>query len=326
VNQTTKTRELFALNCQGVLVHGTCHLAPTLDAMPNHAGILFLPGFPMPRSAHGDAAVYWANSFAELGYPSFRIDLPGTGDSFGNVPAELLQYLIAGGYERVVVAALEQLTARYNLPGLVILGHCAGAISAIFAAANCKECRGLILLDPPFHVQPAGRRKVQKAVFYWSSRTRLGGMLSDVYDYCKRIWLHLRRNAPPKNANFALLKRWKQVASSGLPILLLNAPAPKSTGAQPRVGKFDYLQHILKLAGGRSRVDVRTIENANHAFSNPSGRNAVRKHVEDWMPTFFPLEEPVPAAEEAATTMPSISEAQFANPSIFARVDATLGS
>jgi pimeloyl-ACP methyl ester carboxylesterase len=326
VKQTTKTRGLFTLNYQGVPLHGTYHLA-TSSISPNRTGILFLPGFPMPRSAHGDAAVYWASSFADFGYPSFRIDLPGTADSYGNVPAKLLHFLSAGGYENVVVAVIKQLVDRYNLTGIVILGHCAGGISAIFAAANCAQCRGLILLDAPFHLPPPGRQKVKKALFFWSSRSRLGGALSNVYDRVKSIRLLLRKNAPPENANLALLRRWKEVASAGLPILLLNAPAPKASATKPRVGKFDYLQYILKLAGRRNRVDVKIVENANHAFSNPLGRATVRHHVEEWMPVFFPFEGQGQAAEDIGWPAASNNEAGAPNhTSIFTRLDATLGS
>jgi pimeloyl-ACP methyl ester carboxylesterase len=324
VKQITKTRQLFTVNCQGVLVHGTHHVPAGDLIKPNRTGILFLAGFPMPRSAHGDAGVYWATSFAEFGYPSFRIDLPGTGDSYGNVPAQLLPFLSTGGYEPIVVEVAKHLVARYNLTGLVIVGHCAGAISAIFAAANCEECRGMILMDPPFHLPPSGRRKVKKALFYWSSRSRLGGVLSKVYAHFKSISLLIHRNALPENANVPLLKCWEDLASGGMPILLLNASAPQASAAKPRVGKFDYLQHILKLAGRRNRLEVRVVENANHAFSNPSGRAAVCQHVQEWMPIFFPFGGPGEAAEDSKQLAPG-NEAFANHASMFARVDATLG-
>jgi pimeloyl-ACP methyl ester carboxylesterase len=324
VKLITKTRQLFTVNCQAVPVHGTYHLPASDLIKPNRTGILFLAGFPMPRSAHGDAGVCWATSFADFGYPSFRIDLPGTGDSYGNVSVQLLSFLSRGGYQPVVVEVAKHLVARYNLTGLVIVGHCAGAISAIFAAANCEECRGLILMDPPFHLPPTGQRKVRKALFFWASRSRLGGALSNVYDQFKKVRLRFRGEALPENANVPLLKCWKELASGGLPILLLNAPAPKESAAKPRVGKFDYLRHILKLAGRRNRVDVRTVENANHAFSNPLGKAAVRQHVEEWMPVFFPFEDQGLAAKDTMQQAPSHNEAGCAKPILtFARVDAT---
>jgi pimeloyl-ACP methyl ester carboxylesterase len=313
VIQTIKKRELFTLDCQGAVLHGTYHLPTTSFVGLDRTGILVLAGFPMPRAAHGDAAVYWATSFAELGYPSFRIDLPGLGDSSGEVPVELLAFTSTGGYEQVAAGVVKQLTERYNLAALVIMGNCAGAISAIFGAAICEQCRGLVLLDPPFHLPPAGRPKVKRALFYWSTKSRIGGLLSNLHDQLKNIRLLLRRNAPPKNANFPLLKRWKDLASAGLPILLLNSPQPKAAGMKPRVGKFDYLTHILKLAGNRSRVDIRIIEGANHTFSNSVGRDAIRQHVGEWMATFFPFEHSGQAAANFTQPMHANNEAEFAS-------------
>lgn len=324
MSPVTETRELFTLNCQGAVLRGTFHKPPKDFPRTSSTGILSLAGFPMPRAAHGDAAVYWAASFANFGYPSFRVDLPGSGDSSADVPAELLQLISTGGHKRVAAAAVKQLVERYNLSGVVILGHCGGAISAIFAAAICEECRGLILLDAPFHLPPAGRPKVREVLFHWSTRSRFGGFLSNIHDQIKNIRLFLRGNAPPENTNFPLLKRWKDLASAGLPILLINAPPPKSSGTKPRVGKFDYLGHILKLAGNRSRVDVKIIESAHHTFSDPVGRDAVRRQVEQWMPTFFPFENLEQATANCAQPMHSNDESEFSNrQSMFARVDAT---
>jgi pimeloyl-ACP methyl ester carboxylesterase len=324
VSQVTETRELFTLNCQGAVLRGTFHKPPKDFPRTSSTGILFLAGFSMPRAAHGDAAVYWAASFANFGYPSFRVDLPGSGDSSADVPADLFQFVSTGGHERVAAAAVKQLVERFNLSGVVIMGHCAGAISAIFAAAICEERRGLILLDTPFHLPPPGRPRVREALFHWSTRNRFGGLLSNIHDQIKKIRLFLRRNAPPENTNFPLLKRWKDLASGGLPILLLNAPPPKASATKPRVGKFDYLRHILKLAGNRSRVDVKIIESAHHTFSDPMGRDAVRREVEQWMPTFFPFENLEQATANFAQPVHSNNEADFStHQSMFARVDAT---
>jgi pimeloyl-ACP methyl ester carboxylesterase len=325
VNQVTETRALFTLNCQNAVLQGTLHKPAQHSPGTSSTAILFLAGFPMPRAAHGDAAIHWATSFANFGYPCFRIDLPGAGDASMDVPAELLQFINAGGHERVAAAAVKQIVERYNLSGVVILGHCAGAISAIFAASISEECRGLILLDAPFHLPPAGRPpKLKEVLFHWSTRSRFGGFLSNIHDQIKKVRLFLRRNAPPENTNFPLLKRWKDLASGGLPILLINAPALKSSGTIPRAGKFDYLAHILKLAGNRSRVEVKVVEGAHHTFSDPAGREAVRRYVEQWMPTFFPCEKPEPGRANFAQPVHSNNEGEFStSQSIFAQVDRT---
>jgi pimeloyl-ACP methyl ester carboxylesterase len=292
LNQAIETRELFTLNIAGVVIQGTYHLPVTSEAdLSNRVrtGILFLAGFPMPRSAHGDAAVYWANSFADFGFPSFRVDLPGSGDSVGVVPADLLGFIIAGGYEAVVAAIMKELLERYNLTGIMVLGHCAGATSALFAAAASDECKGLMLLDPTFHLPPAARTKARRAMAHLATLNRIFGLLSNLHDRLKTIRLLLCRNAPPENANLPLLSRWKQLASAGLPILVLKAPGPKASGSRPRVGEFDYLNYVVKLAGSRSQVDVRIIEDAHHTFSSDLGRARVRQHVESWLADYFPL-------------------------------------
>ena len=324
--QTIETRELFTLECEGGTLCGTHHVPAQGLVGSNRTGILLLSGFPMPRTAHGDAAVHWATSFAQLGYPSFRVDLPGVGDSRGNVPAELLEYTSAGGYEQVTAELVEQLVARYALAGVVILGQCAGSISAIFGASISEKCRGLILIDPPFNLPPAARPTVKRALFHWTTKSRVGGLLSNVYDQLKKLRLQLRKNAPPENANFPLLKRWKQIASAGLPILLLTAPEPKASDNKPRAGKFDYIQYVLDLAGSRSRVEARGVSGANHTFSNPLGKAAIREHVAEWMPKFFPFERSAKGAQTFAQDAQLHDQTEFTNhQSILSPVDAALG-
>ena len=325
--QTIEGRELFTLECQGGTLCGTYHVPAEGLVGSNGTGILLLSGFPMPRAAHGDAAVHWATSFAQLGYPSFRVDLPGVGDSRGDVPAELLIYTTAGGYERVTAELVQQIVARYGLSGVVILGQCAGSISAIFAAAISGQCKGLILIDPPFNLPPAVRPTVKRALFQWTTRSRIGGYFSNLYDVYKKVSLQLRKNAPPENSNFPLLKRWKQVASTGTPILLLRAPEPKASDSKPRAGKFDYIQHVLDLAGSRSRVESRIVVGANHTFSNPPGKSAIREHVAEWMPKFFPFERSTKAVQACIQEVQFSEDVKFSNnQSILSTVDAALGA
>lgn len=295
--RATSGRELFTLEGRGVALQGTYHqpidegsglyVGVNKRARP---GILFLSGLSTPRAAHGDSAFYWAESFAALGYPSFRIDLPGSGDSAGGVLAKPLPFINAGGHGPIAVEMVKQLIDRYKLTGSIIMGHCAGAISAVFAAANCKECHGLILLAPYFHLEQAVRLKARRALIDWATRSPLGGPLSKLYLQSKHFRSLRSRNKLPRNANFSLLRRWQELASAGLPILVLNAPGPNASGTKPDSGEFDYPKHIARLAAGRSRMEVKVIEGAHHTFANRLGRAGVRQQVEDWLTTFFPLE------------------------------------
>lgn len=102
----------------------------------------------------------------------------------------------------------------------------------------------------------------------------------------------MRGNALPENANFALLRRWKEVTKRGVPALLFKAPGRKAPGTKPRVGEFDYLKHIMDVADQKSEVVLKLIEGTDHSFATRVGRATVRQHVEHWLGTHFPLVRP----------------------------------
>ncbi len=295
--QAIEGRELVTLDGHGVLLRGTFHRpqAQGPDAEPdsairNRVGLVLLNSLSLPRAAAGDSAVYWADSFASCGYPTFRFDLPGLGDTAGSIPTELLNFINEGGYGSVGSAKVKELVERFGLSGVILFGHCAGAVSAIYAAAaNREECKGLILLDPYFHLPQAVRPKLRQRLSDWALQSRIGAVVSNIYDRIRDISLVLRGDALPGNANSSLLSCWKGLASTGLPILLLKAPGRKAPGTKPRVGEFDYLKHVLQIAGRKSQVVVELIETADHSFANRAGRASVRRHTERWLNDSFPL-------------------------------------
>jgi pimeloyl-ACP methyl ester carboxylesterase len=295
VKDAIRGRELFALEALGVTVHGTCHLPHDEVAGPQKlrdtkaTGVLFLSGLLSPRAATGDSGVYWADSFAKCGYRSIRVDLPGSCDSGGDAPAELMNFINAGGYEAVTVEILKQIVVRYNLSSVIIMGHCTGSVTALFAAANFKDCQGLILMEPYFHILPPVATKTREALSDWASSNRLGGILSNLFDRLKELRLRLRRSELPANANFQLLKHWSSLASARVPILIFKVPAAKAAGAKPRLGEFDYLSHVMSLAAGRNEVVLEVVAGAGHSFACPIGRVAVRRLTEAWLLKHFPL-------------------------------------
>jgi pimeloyl-ACP methyl ester carboxylesterase len=257
----------------------------------NRTGIVFVNSLSLPRSATGDSAVYWAESYALRGYPSFRLDLPGLGDSDGDIPADLLGFINTGGYTELISAAITQLVERFGMSGVVVVGHCAGAATAIYGAAANKVCKGLILLDPYFYLVQIVRPKIRDEISDLVSKSGLGGIIRKVYDSLRQVRLLLRRNAPPGNANFPLLACWKHLASAGLPILIMNALGRDSFGTKSRMGEFDYLQYVLKLAGRRGQVTIKPIGGTDHSFANRVGRATVREHSENWLNDHFPLKQ-----------------------------------
>ena len=297
MKEAIEERELIVLDGLGGLIRGTYHKASDEnggeEASPiaqDRVGVLFLNSTSPTRAANGDAAVYLADSFAKCGYPSFRIDLPGFGDSEGDPTEDLIGFINRGGYASIASAKVSELVARFNLSGVVIVGHCAGSVSALFTAAASRECRGVVLIGPYFYLpQAIGPAKTRKQPELSDLQRHFRRFSSKISGLVKEIRLSLRGSGLPENANYPLLRSWKKVASKGLPILILKGPDRKATGMKPRAGEFDYLKYVLRIAGRRSQVTVKVTDGANNAFANRQGRAAVRQHTEQWLNACFPI-------------------------------------
>jgi pimeloyl-ACP methyl ester carboxylesterase len=284
-------RELITLDRQSPRVEGTYHRARGVGgdlSAEGRVGIVFVNSLSLPRAATGDSSVYWADCLAACGYPSFRIDFPGLGDSDGCLPQDLLNFINSGGFVAAAAQKVREIVDRFNLSGVVIVGHCAGGVSALLVASECVECKGLILLDVYFHLVQAIRPKLRQKLSEWALRSRTGRLTSDIYHRLELIRLSLRGNRPPENANLPLLRCWEKVASSGLPILFLKVPDRRGLGAKPRIGQFDYLDYLMKRAGKRHRVTLKLAEGTDHSFADRIGRAAVRRQTEEWLKSSFP--------------------------------------
>ncbi|HUA19315.1 MAG TPA: alpha/beta fold hydrolase [Bryobacteraceae bacterium] len=287
------TREVIAVAVNGNCLYGTYHKSSggTAALRPgphesHRVGVLFLnPGF-LPRAS--PSAVYWADSFAKAGYPAFRFDLPGLGDSEGQIPAKMLEYVGSGGYAPVLSHIVRELAGRFGLSGVVIMGLCSGAVSALFTAAVAKECVGVVLMDPYFFLHQE-RMKIRNELSRWATWTRLGAIASEVYHRLRHMRQFFRGNRFPSNANLPLLRCWDQLTSAGVPILILKAPAVKASGLKPRVGEFDYIGYLQTSSNANSRVSIEFIEATNHSFADAAGILAVRQHTEEWLAGCFPL-------------------------------------
>jgi pimeloyl-ACP methyl ester carboxylesterase len=277
---------------------------------------MFLNALFHPRAANADSGVYWADSFAESGYPTFRVDLPGLGDSFGVIPNDLLRFINDGGYSSITCSKAKELAQSFGLSGTVMFGHCAGATTAIYAASECKECKGLILLDPYFNLPKALTSKLRPELVHWARRSKVGALLRATYDRIREAPGAFRKDALPANANHGFVSRWRKVVSSGVPILILRSPEPAALGSSKlRAGNFDYLAYILSFAVSSNQVIIRTIDETDHSFANRAGRVCVREQVEKWLGEFFPqVTADAPTLEERSFQLQDINPLALGTP------------
>jgi pimeloyl-ACP methyl ester carboxylesterase len=285
-------RQLTTLDGGGVLLHGTYH-KPTSAAgteakiSSTTLGIMFTNALSSPRSLVGDSGVYWATSFASGGYPSFRFDFPGLGDSYGELPNDLLRFTNEGGYAAVASSKARELVQKYHLSGVVMFGHCAGATTAIYGASSCTECRGLILLDPYLTLSRALTVTLRPGLVLWIRRSRAGAILRATYDRVRALKTIFGKGDLPENTNFEAIKRFKEIVSRGTPILILKAPETAISGGAGNANTFDYFEYIRSFAVQGNQISIRTIEDTDHSFSNHAGQLSVRQHTEAWLREHF---------------------------------------
>lgn len=304
-----EAREVITVGAGGMRLRGTYHkpqyeksdstLNP--DEM-NRIGVLFLSGGVLPRAAIGDSAVYWADWLAKCGFRSFRFDLPGLGDSDGDLSKTEIGFLSlvnAGAYSPAVSGIADHLVERFNLRGVVVIGHCSGAVTALYSAAANERIKGLILLDPYFHAEQ--EREIQDVLLSWHLRiirklsgdgsaqsylraVKLHSCIREIYRRRKYIRLLDRRKKLPSTANLPLIRCWNQLASTGLRMLVLRSPS-----LTPKSGEFDYIGHLQSHLDRDCGISVKLIEGATHTFAERHGQEAVRKHTEQWLSAFVSL-------------------------------------
>ena len=200
------------------------------------------------------------------------------------------------GMGRLFAGIVDTLTRQYGLNGVILLGHCAGATSAMFATGNTLNCRGLILLAPYYHLSQALQLKARRSLIDWASRSRMGALLGQLYLRGRSVYRQLFGKALPGNTNLPLLARWKKAASAGLPILVLHARGPAARGT---TGEFDYLNYLAAHAGSKSRIEVRTVEGAHHTFANHAGRAGACAQMEHWLSKLVPIQGSCAARKRA---------------------------
>jgi pimeloyl-ACP methyl ester carboxylesterase len=333
-------RKCFEILVQGLHLRGVAHL-PASDAIAAAAGfdgfgvVLLHPGF-LPRSAQGDTAVALSDALARVGIMTARIDMPGLGDSEGDLPEDSFTFIDMvqeGGFAAAADKCVEQIKLELGLHRVVIGGHCGGAITGFYSLALRQNpwLAGLFALDPIFHLvrpanAPAPGTPAMEPKSDWKERSellrnevrvailnsRLGRPLQKT---AQQIRSFIRKPASkPTSAEPVSPDNNGQAAAPGeLPsetnfklvecveqILGEDLPLLFVTAEDPgKPAGFDYMNYLLARQPGRATLE--RLVGTDHGFVSGNGKARMIECVANWITREFGCSTPTRSSITAAS-------------------------
>jgi pimeloyl-ACP methyl ester carboxylesterase len=309
-------RRCIEIQVAGLRLRGTFHqrdraTGQIAEICANGTGVLLLNSGFLPRSAQGDLLARMGDRYANAGMPVFRFDLPGLGESEGDLPEDAVTFVQSverGGFGHYISALAAKIVQIYGLEKIVVGGLCGGGISSLWGAAAHKNVKfdGVMMLDPIFNLvevqempgQKKSRMAQLKADFHfrkkasweelriWILKQRLAAPLQKMYSRFKTARSSQRAASPkpavqtlPKATNHKFVQCFERLMAAQLPILVVTAHDPR------RAGGFDYMSYLLR--GERFRAEHRIIEGTNHSFLEGNGPRALLDTTEEWLTKNF---------------------------------------
>lgn len=296
------------MDLENARLFGTLHYNDTYDERNPKPGLLLFGFGQQPRSWVGDLGARIADRIAGLGFLVFRFDMPGLGDSPGDLPIHLeilWREIQLGAHEPYLHALSIRLQKEYPVNGLVIGGFCGGAVTATYAVnSNSIDLKGFVLIEPEFSLAKietdqkknvisqdltirsylSRRRKFARKIFSVTSWKNLLTGKADVkfwLNYFKNVWDRLLRKlfgkkALPPEANTRLYEAWKRARKRSVPTLILSMDST--------IRNTYYKEYGLSPGQDQPASNLSWIEipNTTHAMLAGGAKEAVCVHITKW--------------------------------------------
>jgi pimeloyl-ACP methyl ester carboxylesterase len=309
-------RHIVQIEVENATLVGTYHQPPlNNDSVPCDTGLLILNTGAAPRSGDGDLNAQLADRMMDLGYHVFRFDMPGLGDSPGDLPENLLTYYTFvrnGGNAPIATCLVSALRRTYRLKGLVLLGNCGGSVTAMYVAAKKPDgVLGLVNFDPVFHNREASMERaaqgprpkkpapasLQNHGMKNTLRQCLGRLPGG--QLATNMYRAIAKRRFPKDTYFTLVHLWKQLEQMKMPMLVL---------LSHKIQDDAHLRVLLRKSSPQTTCVE--IKNTNHFFSTDDGKSQVFDEVKRWLLKNVPPHDK--SAGLPAATQSPVPETQHA--------------
>lgn len=254
---------------------------PPEDVATKHTAVVIVVGGAQYRVGSHRQFLQLARRLAAQGYPALRFDLPGMGDS----PGDLQPFEATSDHIGLAIDAVEQ-----HCPGVhqvVLWGLCDGASASVLYSRNTQDPRvvGLALLNPWVRSEASHARVRVKHYYrqrlldpsFW--RKLLGGQVGwQAFRDLGQNLSVMRRNAPTQlGFQDAMAEGWKTFPGA---ILLLLSECDLVAKEFKELAQSD-----ARWAGSleRSRLFQQLIEGADHTCSTTTASRQMESFVLSWL-------------------------------------------
>ena len=298
-------QETVSFCCEGYELRGSLHRP--VGSEENDTAIVILNQGPLDRSGAHRVSIKCARRWAAHGFPVFRFDARGVGESEGDwaipedgAPIKMLYKNIEdGAWTLDTRAAVDYVCATTSARNVVLAGICGGALTALHAAAEHPAVVGVVMVGMPIrpwadigidsivasqveheakgYVKKLGNLYAWRRFFTGESDYRVAWGIGSRY---VRERIFGARTEQLTSLNARMLESFCAVQGSGKRMLFV---FPEN----------DYLwvefrDLFLPTFNDRLPFDLHIVPGANHTFTEVVWQEQLFSILERWLQTLVP--------------------------------------
>lgn len=283
-----ETERIVQFSCGGIWATGILHSPPEVEKTGKRIGIILVNAGIRSRRGPNRFYVRLARQLCVEGYHVLRVDLPGIGDSPGQLKSAVEYKKTFLDCDQSVLDAALFFKSEVEIDSLGLLGLCGGAFSALMAGVDDPHINFMILASLP--VQHFGEMSedavtgvmvttyMRKALLWRSWRRFLTGQSRYLWAV-RALGRVLRGQYKMPQLDQNLWEAFQRSTRQGKQILCVYGDQ------DPLYQAFDrgYVPQIEQSPPVKSSTSIHVIPGANHNFSQIDWQQKLIVTASDWL-------------------------------------------